>query len=136
MVKDERADTSFGVHHESLSQLDPNILGPQQLPEFRLILQIRACGVPKAIAFPVIARREPVLHRGRRRVGEAPIFTNPAMQPLRASFCGLNGQRLQAVRLQIFAVLFGLFRVPPNAFAREATNIAIWSRLPSCGSIT
>ena len=47
----------------------------------------------------------------RGRVGEAPVFADAPVQPFRAAFGGLDGQRLQAVRLQVLAAdlpFFGL----------------------------
>ena len=109
--------------------------GLQQLPDALLVVQVRAGRIAEAVALAAIAGREALLHGHGRRIGEAPILADAAVQPLGAAFGGLDGQRLDRVRLEELARLLSPLRtcsrMPSPAVT---TNSAMWSRCRSSGS--
>ena len=94
--------------------------GLQQLPDPLLIVQIRTRRIAEAVALAAILRREPLVHRHRRRIGEAPVLADAAMQPLGRAFRRLDRQRLDRVRLEKLARLLPLLRL-----ARGCTSPAV-----------
>src|SRR6266852_5953620 len=92
MVKHQRADTGLGIHHHAFGELHANLPRLEQLPETRLVVEVRAGGIAEAVALPAVARGEAILHRQLGRVGEAPLLANAAMQPFGAPF-GVSSAR-------------------------------------------
>src|SRR3974390_3781323 len=105
VVKDQCTDACFCIHHESVRQLPANLFRLEQLPEPRLILQIRARRIAKTVPFALVLRSEPLRHGYLWRVRESPVFAYAPVQPLRAGFRRLNPQRLQSMGFEIVAVL-------------------------------
>src|SRR5207249_4381637 len=101
MVEYERANARLGLHHHALGELYADFVRLQQFPDALLIIQIGTCRIPKAVALAAIARSEALLHGHGGRVGEAPVLTDAAVQPLGAALGSLDGQRLQGVRFEI-----------------------------------
>ncbi len=109
MVKDERADAGFGVHHHAFGEMHADFFGTQEHPDAGLVVEIGAGGIAEAVAFAAIARSKTVGHGHRGRIGEAPIFADAAMQPFSAGFGGFDGESLEAVGEKITAGGFGFF---------------------------
>ena len=55
MLENERADAGFGIHHHAFGKLHADFFGAQKLPDADLIIEIRARGISKAVAFAAIA---------------------------------------------------------------------------------
>ncbi len=119
MVEHQRADARFGVHHASVGEAHADVLGPQELPDGLLILQVRAGRISEAVALAAIARREALVHRHGGRVGEAPILADAAVQPFGAAFRRLEPQRLDGVHEQVLARLLGLLGALADARSRS-----------------
>src|SRR5581483_4965666 len=98
---------------------EPNadFFGPEQPPEFGLILQVRASRITKTISFAAVTGGKPLMHGERGRIGEAPVFANAAMQPLGAGLGGFDTERLQGMRFEVFAARFRLFGMLDDSFA-------------------
>src|SRR5215472_13905273 len=54
MLEHERAHAGLRIHHESFGELHANLFGPQNLPDARLILQVRAGRIPEAVTLAAI----------------------------------------------------------------------------------
>ena len=106
VMKNECRNAGLRVHHKSLCQLNADIFGLKKFPNPRLILQRRAGGVAEAVAFALVTGLEPVDHGRLGGIGETPVLANPPVQPFGAGFGGLDGQRLQGVRFEVFALRF------------------------------
>src|SRR5229473_7352373 len=76
MMEDKRAHARLWIHHEAFRELNADLFRLQQFPESRLIFQIRACRISKAVAFPTVARSKSLRHGQLRRIGESPILAN------------------------------------------------------------
>src|SRR5262245_29295257 len=50
VVKDQRRDRGFGVHHVPVGQFDPDVFGLQQREQFALVGEVGAGGVAEAHA--------------------------------------------------------------------------------------
>src|SRR5258708_26616751 len=85
VMKRQRAHARFRVHHETFRELHADLFRPQTLPDSRLIFQVRASRIPKAVSLPALARGDSFRHRHLRRVWEAPILADSPVQPFRAS---------------------------------------------------
>src|ERR1017187_8846553 len=94
MVEDDGAHAGLRLHHHAFGQLDADIAGLEQLEHAPLIVQVGTRGIAEAVALAVVLRREAVVHGHGGGIGEAPIFADAAMQPLRRRFGGFDGQRL------------------------------------------
>src|SRR5882762_9317531 len=116
MMEHHRADASFRVHHHPFGQLHADFFRLQKLPEADLVVEVGASRISKAVALPAITRSETLGHVEFRRIRKAPIFADPTMQPLRASFRGLDSQGLQPVRFEVVALVFCPFAALANAF--------------------
>ena len=117
MVKCQRAHACLRVHHESLGQFHADFFRPQQLPNACLVLQVRTRRIPKTVALAAVPRGEPLCHGHLGGIGETPVLADPPVQPFRTGFRRLNRQRLQAVRLEVVAILLGFFRPFPDSFS-------------------
>ena len=106
MLKHKRTHAGLRIHHEALRQLHADLFRPQQLPNSRLIFQIRARRIAKAVSLPAVARSKSLRHGHFRRIGEALIFADTPVQPFVAGFGCFNCQGLQAVRLAVIALVF------------------------------
>src|SRR3984957_7473380 len=55
MMKNERADAGFRIHHHSFGQMHADLFGAQQDPEPGLIVEVGASRITEAITFAAIA---------------------------------------------------------------------------------
>src|SRR5579859_201820 len=116
MMKDQRADAGFGVHHEAFGKLHPDFFRLEQLPDAGLIFQVGARRITKAVALAAIARSESLRHGHLGGIGEAPVFADPAMQPFGAALRRFDSQGLQAVAEKIIPFVFCLFGALTDTF--------------------
>src|ERR1700756_1422867 len=86
VMQHQRAHARFRIHHEALRKLHADFFRLQELPKPRLILEMGARWIAKAVALPAVARSEPFRHGHLWRVRESPILANPPVQPFRRSF--------------------------------------------------
>src|ERR1051325_3776587 len=134
VMEDQCADAGFGIHHESFRELHADFFGLQQFPDGGLIFQVGARGIAETIALASVAGREALCHGHLGCVGEAPVFTDTAMQPFGAGFGGFDGQSLQAMAQEIVAFVFCLFGALADTFSssddekREVVALAILDR--------
>src|ERR1035437_3350262 len=119
MVEDDGAYAGFRLHHHAFGQLHADVFGPEQFPHALLIVQVGARRVAEAVALAVILRCEAIVHGYGGRIGEAPILADAAVQPLRRGLGGLDGQRLNGMRLEESALLFPLLALLADARARR-----------------
>src|SRR5579864_9259837 len=101
MVEHQRADAGFRFHHHAFGELHADFFWAQQFPDTLLVVEIWACGVAEAVAFAAVPGGEALLHGHGRRIREAPILADSAVQPFRASFSGLDGESLESMRLKV-----------------------------------
>src|ERR1035441_2507601 len=126
MVEDEGADAGLRLHHHAFGQLHADIAGLEQLPHALLIVQIGTRRVAEAVALAVLLRREGIVDGHGGRVGEAPIFADAAVQPLRRGLGGFEAWALKNAPAFFHSSLFS--RIPAPAVT---TMSARWSRLLS-----
>src|ERR1700738_3554957 len=97
VMKHDCAYARFRIHHEALGQLDANLFRAQQFPERRLILQVRASRISKAVTLSAVSRSKPLRHCQVRSIWESPVFADSPVQPFGARFRAFNRQGLQSV---------------------------------------
>ena len=112
MVEYQRADAGFGFHHHALGEVHAGLFRPQQLEEALLIVQVGTRRVAKAVALAVILRGEAIVHGHRGRVGEAPIFADAPVQPLRRGLGGFEAWALKNAPAFFHSSLFSRMPAP------------------------
>src|SRR5262245_18647995 len=117
MLKDNRTNTRFRIHHHSFGQFNTNFLWVNKLPDPRLVIQIRTCWITKTVTFATIARSESLLHGHLRRIGKAPVLTQTAVQPFSTCLGGFNCKSLEPMRSDILTGGLSRFRFATHSLS-------------------
>src|SRR5712691_3934509 len=105
VLEDDRGDARLRIHHATVGQLDPDVLGAQHAEEDLLVLEARTGGIAERVPLAPVVRLESIDHRRLERIGKAPLAAQLGVQELRIALRRLQRERLEEVALEEVAVL-------------------------------
>ena len=102
VVEDQRAHRSLRLHHVTIGELDPDLLGMYEPPELDLVFKRRTGRVAERIALAPISSLQPRPHLQIGGIGESPKAAQLGVEPFGGGLRRLKRQRLNTVALQEF----------------------------------